>query len=60
MQLRPILASSLIAFTGFATALYAFVPASDADKVFVGNVSQGGCTKLRRAKLPSRRRLLRM
>lgn len=51
MQLRPILASSLIAFTGFATALYAFVPASDADKVFVGSVSQGGMYEVEASKL---------
>jgi putative membrane protein len=47
----------LIAVSGlsFAAALYAFAPASDADKIFVGNVSQGGMYEVEASKLAVQR-----
>ena len=53
MQLRPVIACSAIAFGGFlsAMALYAFEPASAADKIFVGNVSQGGMCEVEASKV---------
>jgi putative membrane protein len=53
MQLRPVIACSAIAFGGLlsAMALYAFEPASAADKIFVGNVSQGGMYEVEASKV---------
>jgi putative membrane protein len=38
-----------------AVGLYAFAPASDADKVFVGNVSQGGMYEVEASKVAEQR-----
>jgi putative membrane protein len=51
MYFRPAIAVSVLALSGFASLLYAFEPASAADKVFVGNVSQGGMYEVEASKL---------
>lgn len=42
---------SFMCFLICAVALYAFVPASDGDKIFVGKVSQGGMYEVAASKL---------
>lgn len=52
MQLRPVIVCSAVAVGMVsALALYAFEPASAADKVFVGNVSQGGMYEVEASKV---------
>lgn len=46
-----VLSSVAIAVFCFASLLYALEPASEADKVFVGNVSQGGMYEVEASKL---------
>ena len=53
MTLRPAIHYVATAALGlcFAAALYAFTPASDVDKTFVGNVSQGGMYEVEASKV---------
>jgi putative membrane protein len=56
MTRRAVISSAIIVFgLTFAAALYAFAPASDTDKAFVGKVSQGGMYEVEASKLAMQR-----
>jgi putative membrane protein len=57
MRARSVIVASAIAALGFSitAGLYAFAPASDADKTFVGNVSQGGMYEVEASKVAEQR-----